>query len=102
MPENELYVAGANAPVPMIRVNEARVNITYAGSNGDLPDAVSFDATDAEIKGWISEALRGGSVPGIPAIANVALNDFVVDRFGPTDARPYNLLQLRPKTPFGA
>jgi hypothetical protein len=26
----------------------------------------------------------------------------VVDRFAATDVRPYNLIQLRPKTPFGA
>lgn len=79
---------------------EAKVNVTYSGSNGDLPDPVRFDATDTEIKQWVAEAIRGG-IAGIPTDENVDLNDFVIDRFGPTDARPYNLLSLRPKTPFG-
>ncbi len=79
----------------------ARVNITFGGENGDLPDPVSFDATDGDIKGWMSEALRTGGVPGIPAQARADLTDFVVDRFPATDVRPYNLLQIRPKTPFG-
>ena len=85
----------------IIPVNEARVNITWAGQNGDLPDPVFFDATDGDIKNWASEAIRNGDVPGIRADANVDFTDFIVDRFGPNDARPYSLLQLRPKTPFG-
>jgi hypothetical protein len=32
---------------------------------------------------------------------NVDLTDFGVDRFTENDARPYNLIQIRPKTPFG-
>lgn len=81
--------------------NQARVNVTYAGSNGDLPDPVSFDATDGDIRQWVTEAVRGGGVPGIAAAPAADFTDFVVDRFGPTDARPYNLLAVRPKTPFG-
>lgn len=84
-----------------IRPDEARVNITVAGCNGDLPDPVSFDATDGDVKAWVTEAIRAGSVPGIPANPNVNFVDFVVDRFAATEARPYNLLQVRPKTPFG-
>ncbi len=86
----------------MIGDNEARVNVTFAGSNGDLPDPVNFDATDGDIKQWVTEALRTGGIPGIAADANASLQDFVVDRFEANDARPYKLLQLRPKTPFGA
>jgi len=85
-----------------MEANEARVNVTYAGGNGDLPDPVSFDAADGDVKGWIAEALRGGGVPGITVNGAVDLTDFVVDRFTATDVRPYNLIQLRPKTPFGA
>lgn len=84
-----------------IQPHEARVNVTFAGANGDLPDPVAFDATDADVKQMLTEALRTGGVPGIPARADANLADFVVDRFPPTDVRPYNLLQLRPKTPFG-
>lgn len=80
---------------------EARVNVTYSGQNGDLPDAVSFDATDEVVKGWITEAVQGGSVPGITADPNADFSDFVVDRFSANEDRDYNLIQLRPKTAFG-
>lgn len=86
---------------PLIGAHEARVNITWAGQNGDLPDPVAFDATDGDVKQWVSEAVRGG-IPGIRADPAINLQDFVVDRFNSTDARPYNLIQIRPKTPFGA
>lgn len=92
-------------PGDMIRVigeNEARVNITYGGANGDLPDPVSFDATDGDIKQWVTEAVRGGGVPGIQATPNADFRDFAVDRFPPNEARPHNTIFIRPKTPFGA
>ncbi|MGF1465645.1 MAG: hypothetical protein ACFCGT_05895 [Sandaracinaceae bacterium] len=81
--------------------NEARVNITWAGQNGDLPDPVHVDATDVEILAWATEAVRAGSVPGIARDGGADFTGFVVDRFGSTDARPYPLIQVRPKTPFG-
>ncbi len=80
---------------------EARVNITYAGQNGDLPDTVYVQATDAEIRAWATEAVRLGSIPGIHAIRSANFSGYVVDRFAATHTRPYNLIQLRPKTPFG-
>ena len=83
-----------------IHSNEARVNITYGGSNGDLPDTVYFDATDAQVRSWVSEALRAGSVPGIPK-GYPDLRDYVIDRFQANRVRPYHLIQVRPKTPFG-
>ena len=85
----------------LIEPHQARVNVTWAGQNGDLPDPVNFDATDGDIKQWLTEAIRNGSVPGIQADPNANLTDFVVDRFAPTDARPFQMLSLRPKTPFG-
>lgn len=81
---------------------EAKVNITYGGQNGDLPDAVMFNATDQMIRGWVTEALRSGSVPGIGADERASVDDFVVDRFNSSDVRPYNLINVRPKTPFGS
>ena len=90
-----------NALVPVLRDDQARVNITYAGSNGELPDPVSVDAADDEIKLMLTEALRAGDIPGIPADPQADLRDFVVDRFGPSEARPHHLLMVRPKTPFG-
>lgn len=83
-----------------IAADQARINITHGGHNGDLPDPVSYDATDADIKAWVTEAVRGGSVPGIPAAPNANFADFVVDRFPATGDLP-NRISIRPKTPFG-
>lgn len=85
---------------PMIRADQARVNITWAGQNAELPDPVSFDATDGDVKQWVTEAVQNG-IPGIRADAGANFHDFVVDRFASNEARPYNLIQIRPKTPFG-
>lgn len=85
----------------MIGAGQALLNITWDGQNGDLPDSVPFDASDAEIKAWAAEALRGGGVPGVTAARRANLRDFVVDRFPATDAMPYHRLFVRPKTPFG-
>lgn len=84
-----------------IGADEARVNVTWAGQNGDLPDPVHFDATDGDVKGWVTEAVRTGNIPGIRADANANFADFIVDRFRADDANP-NRLFIRPKTPFGA
>jgi hypothetical protein len=91
----------ANEIQQWIQPNEARVNITYGGQNGDLPDTVLFDSTDGDVKGWVTEAIRAGSVPGIIAAPTADFRDFVVDRFAANEQRPYNLIQIRPKTPFG-
>ena len=84
-----------------IKDTEARVNVTHGGKNGDLGEPVMFQSTDADIKAWVTEAVRTGGVPGIDPAPNADFGDFVVDRFTATEARPYNLIQLRPKTPFG-
>ena len=85
----------------MIEANEARVNVTWAGQNGDLPDPVSYDAPDGDILGWVHEAVRGGGIPGIAGDVDANFQDFVVERFTATEARPHNVIQVRPKTPFG-
>jgi hypothetical protein len=90
----------ADALVPLNGV-QARLNITYNGQNGELPDPVSYDAADGDLKQWATEAVRNGGVPGIAAVNAVDFHDFVVDRFGATADVPYNRLMLRPKTPFG-
>ena len=80
---------------------EARVNITWDGQNGDLPDPVAFDAPDATVIGWATEAVRGGAVPGIPADANVDMDGYIVDRFAANEDVPYNRLMVRNKTAYG-
>ena len=84
-----------------IKDNEARVNITYQQKNGDLPDPVFFQSTDGDIKDWVTEAVRAGSVPGLEAAPDADFSDYVVDRFAAMETRPYALIQIRPKTPFG-
>jgi hypothetical protein len=84
-----------------IKDTEARVNITYGGKNGDLPDPVMFQAGDGDIKAWVTEAVRNGGVPGLDAAPNADFSDFVIDRFTATEVRPYHLIAVRPKTPFG-
>lgn len=80
-------------------LNEAVMNITWAGQNGDLPDPVIFDSTDGDLLQWAAEAVRGG-IPGIGADRNVNLTDFVVERYNATAETPNRIL-IRPKTPFG-
>jgi hypothetical protein len=84
-----------------IQLAEARVNVTWRGQNGDLPDPVRRDASDGDVLGWVTEAVRAGGVPGIAADPGAVFRDSVVDRFPPTQDRPYDLIQVRPKTPFG-
>jgi len=80
---------------------EARVNVTYAGSNADLPDPVPFDTGDAVVRELVEEAIRTGSLPGVPLDKDVSLSDYVVDRFSATTERGHHVMFLRPKTPFG-
>jgi len=86
----------------VIQPHQARVNITYKRQYGELPDAVTFDSTDGDVRGWVAEAIRTGSVPGIEADPDVRLNDYVIDRFPPVPGtREYNLIDIRPKVEFG-
>lgn len=92
---------GINEPVRVLADFEARLNVTFAGQNGDLPDPVAFDAPDADVKRWATEAVRNGGIPGIAANVGASFDDFVVDRFPATGDVTHNRLMLRPKTPFG-
>jgi hypothetical protein len=84
--------------VRVFGANEARVNVTHRGRTGDLPDPVNLDSTDADVKAWVTEAVRGGGIPGIPADPGADFRDYVVERV--EDDRS-SVLILRPKTPFG-
>ena len=91
----------ADEMVRVMNEDEARVNVTYQGQNGELRDPVYFQSSDADVKGWVTEAIRNGGVPGVRADAAADFHDYVVDRFGPTEARPHNAIFVRPKTAFG-
>lgn len=90
-----------NQIATVIPATHAKFNITYRRQNGDLPDPVSFDLTDTELRRIATEAVRAGHVPGLAADTYPAFTDFVVDRFPATEDMPYNRLMIRPKTPFG-
>jgi len=90
-----------NALVPVVDNHMAKLTITYNGEQGDLPDPVSYDATDADLKQMATESVRQGYVPGISAAGGADFTDFVVDRFPARQDVPFNRLSLRPKTPFG-
>lgn len=81
--------------------NEARVGVTYSGEYGELPDPVNFQSTDGDVRGWVTEALRTGGIPGIGAQPNADLTDFMIERFTANATRPWNAISVRPKTPFG-
>ena len=81
--------------------DEARVNVTWNGQNGDLEDPVFFESTDGDLRAMVTEAVQNGDVPGIGADPNANFTDFVVDRFRATGAEDWNKIHIRPKTPFG-
>jgi hypothetical protein len=99
---NDIIANPVNAIQPQVlRADAARLNITWSGNNGELTDPISFDLTDADIKQMAAEAVRQGSIPGIPADNRVDFTDFIVDRVPRTENQPWNRAFLRPKPPFG-
>jgi len=88
--------------IQLIDPNLARVNVTYGGQNGELIDPVAFDASEADVRAWVTEALRTGGIPGIPASPNADITGYVVERFAPTEARAWAAIFCRPKAEFGA
>ena len=89
------------AMVPAVPENMAKLTITYNGFQGDLPDPVSYDSLDSDLKQMATESIRQGYVPGIDAVQDVNLTDFVVDRFPARQDVPFARISIRPKTPFG-
>lgn len=84
----------------VVVVNTAFVNVTYNGYNGNLEGAVNYDASSDDIKNWVKEALRTGTVPGIPVQAEVDLTDFTIDKFAADGKLPARIF-CRPKATFG-
>ena len=101
---NEIIPAVQQPPVfQAMPENAARLNITWDGSNGDLPETVPYDAPDADLRRMAMEAVQHGDVPGITGVdGNVNMDDFVVERYNATEEIPYARVFVRPKTPFGA
>lgn len=86
--------------IALIKDDEALVNITWQGQNGDLPDPVPYGATDGDIYQWATEAVRAG-IPGIAADPNINFEGYMLDRYLPNEGRAHNMIYLRPKTPYG-
>ena len=99
MADNEELVPFRDGPA--VPIEMARMNITYNGQNGELPDLVAYDSTDADLKQIATESVSTGYVPGIDADDGVDFRDFVVDRYPAREELPFNRIFLRPKTPFG-
>ena len=78
------------------------LNITYQGQSADYDLDIDFAATDADIQRIAVEVVRSGGVRGlhIPALAQNAFQQFVVDRLRSPDGE--QRIYLRPKVPFGA
>ena len=92
-----------NAIIPVAVGDQpmAKLSITFNGQQGDLPDPVPYDASEATIKQMASESVRQGYIPGIDAMA-ADFTDFVVDRFPARADVPINRISLRPKAAFGS
>ena len=84
-----------------LQANEALVNVTWAGQNGDMPQPVEFDASNQDILSWVTEAVQSGSIPGIPSDPDADFSGFVVEKLAATEVRPTNQVIVRPKTAFG-
>jgi len=84
-----------------LHANEARMNLTWMGLNGDLVEPVPFHVHDAELLRIAERALRAGAVSGISKRRKASLAGFVVDRFPATGGVTHNRVFIRPSTPFG-
>ena len=84
-----------------IREDQAQLNIVWQGYQGDLPDPIPLDMNDAAILEIATEAVRNGSVPGIPADPNVRFVGYRVDRRPPEHGVNYNRVFVRNETAFG-
>ena len=95
VPEGEALAA------PLFGPGQARLNITWARQNGELPDPILYESADGDVKAMAAEAIRNGDIPGIAADPTVDFTDFMVDRFRATDEVPRDRVFLRAKTAFG-
>lgn len=90
-----------------IMENEAVVILAVKGQMGEMVDSsnkltpIPYDASNENVLEWIGEAVRSGNVRSIEADSDLDLKDYVVDRMPATADRPYNMVMVYPKTPFG-
>jgi len=87
--------------VAAVAEDEASLNVTWAGQNGNLPDPIPFNSTNREVMAIAQEAIRAGDIPGINADRAANLEGFVIDKFAATEGIPFGRIVARPSTPFG-
>jgi hypothetical protein len=80
---------------------EARVTVTHQGQTLDLPDTVAYNLPDTNIKFMVQEVFRTGGIPNFATDPQANFDDYVVERCPAIEARPYNLITVRPKVTFG-
>jgi len=90
-----------NAADDILASDERMAVLTVAldGELGESPDTIPFDASDEEIKRWATEAISGGTIPGIDA-QEVDFTNYTVRRLPAKDGLPDRVF-VRPKTEVG-
>jgi len=73
--------------------------VALDGELGESPDLVPFDASDEDVKRWATEAVAGGSIPGVDA-QQIDFTNYKVRRLDAKDGLPDRLM-VRPKTEVG-
>jgi len=73
--------------------------IALDGELGESPDLIPYDAPEDDIRTWATEAIFGGTIPGIEA-QEVDLTNFKVRRLPAKDGLPDRVM-VRPKTEVG-
>jgi hypothetical protein len=71
--DNVVPLPAAANRLGQLQPNEAKLNVTYGGQNGDFADPVAFNAPIDQVRQWVTEALRSGTIPGIPADPNASM-----------------------------
>lgn len=78
----------------------AQLIIALDGELGECPDLIPYDAPEADIKRWATEAVAGGTIPGIDP-QDVDFTNFTVQRLPAKDGLPDRVM-IRPKTEVGS
>lgn len=73
--------------------------VALDGELGESPDLIPYNAPEADIRTWATEAISGG-LPGIDP-QDVDLTDFKVRRLPAKDGLPDRVM-IRPKTEVGS
>ena len=82
-----------------VEAGMAQLVIYLGGELGESPDLIPYDSPDADVKRWATEAVEGGSIPGIDQ-QDIDFSDYVVARVPAKGGHPDRVM-VRPKTEVG-